>query len=246
MNIRYFPFDTQTCELRFTAWSYSKVQVQLDAGRNGVTLEDYTPNAQWALTGTSYREVNTDEAAVIFEIRLTRKPSFYVINIIVPVILLSVLNIMTFLLPVSSGEKASYAVTVFLSLAVFLTIVASSLPKNSDVVSLMSIYLTLMTCLSTFIVAVCLLQMRLATRGDETPINKIFLILIEISFKLRCKKRASNDVKPFDGANEKSEEKNNKYDWTDVYNSIDFLFFWLSLIFTFVCTISMFGAVVWR
>ncbi|XP_060571123.1 acetylcholine receptor subunit beta-type acr-3-like, partial [Ruditapes philippinarum] len=190
VDIKYFPFDKQLCEIKFTAWSYTREDIDLNAGANGVTLEDYSTNAQWELTKTSYKEVNddSDEAAVIFEIELKRKSSFYVINIIAPVILLSVLNVCTFLLPVASGEKAGYSVTVFLSLAVFLTIIASELPKNSDVVSFMSIYLLLMSILSTLIVALSLLQIRMSEWSTEqTPINRFLVLFIKMSLFFRCK-----------------------------------------------------------
>ncbi|XP_053408005.1 acetylcholine receptor subunit beta-type lev-1-like [Mercenaria mercenaria] len=258
VDITYFPFDKQLCDIKFTAWSYQKTEVDLNAGSNGVTLDEFSPNAQWKLTDTKYEEINTGEAAVIFQIELTRKSSFYVINVIMPVILLSVLNICTFLLPVASGEKAGYSITVFLSLAVFLTIIASELPKNSDVVSLMSVYLTLMALLSTFIVVVCLIQIRLSVRStSDTPINRVFLFLIKLSMIMRCQK-CSEKISPSSKSipvTERDTEKQNKsnnekenvigsddsYNWTDVIDAIDYLFFWLSLLFTFLCTTIIFG-----
>ncbi|XP_060587873.1 neuronal acetylcholine receptor subunit beta-4-like [Ruditapes philippinarum] len=253
VDIKYFPFDKQLCEIKFTAWSYSRLEIDLNAGANGVTLEDYSANAQWELTKTSYKEVNddSDEAAVIFEIELKRKSSFYVINIIAPVILLSVLNVCTFLLPVASGEKAGYSVTVFLSLAVFLTIIASELPKNSDVVSFMSIYLLLMSILSTLIVALSLLQIRMSEWATEqTPIKRFLVLLIKISLFLRCKSCStkigprSSTVKVVeiydDDKKSLKSVSDDDFDWSDVNDAIDFLFFWLSMIFTCVCTVVIF------
>ncbi|XP_052238547.1 neuronal acetylcholine receptor subunit alpha-7-like [Dreissena polymorpha] len=179
VDIRYFPFDVQTCNLKFTAWSYSKEDVDLNRGSELIDLTEYTPNSMWDIHSTAAREVNTEESAVVFEIKLKRKPGFYIINIVVPVVLLSFLNTFSFVLPITSGERASFSVTVFLSLAVFLTIVASSLPKNSDSVTLLSIYLILMTVASTLIVLLCLVEARLASRNmTEHPIGNGFLALL--------------------------------------------------------------------
>lgn len=243
VDITYFPFDSQTCEVKFTAWSYVKAEVEISAKSYGLVKDEFVSNSAWEVTETGYREVDSGEAAVIFILKLKRKSSFYVINIITPVILLSLLNIFTFVLPVTSGEKAGYSVTVFLSLAVFLTIIASELPKNSDVVSLMSVYLMLMSFLSTFIVCICLVEMRLVTRTIfQTPISKPFLFLIKISIVCRCQCGRNNLVRPItESADAKASTMMQEYDWLDVINALDVLLFWLSGSFTFLCTTVIFG-----
>ena len=60
---------------------------------------------------------------------MKRRPGFFIVNIVMPVVLLSALNIMVFLIPVDSGEKISYGITVLLALSVFLSIVADMLPR---------------------------------------------------------------------------------------------------------------------
>ncbi|XP_060591975.1 acetylcholine receptor subunit delta-like [Ruditapes philippinarum] len=188
VDITFFPFDTQICELKFTAWSYTQSHVDLDVGSKGVQLEEYVENSEWELVQTSARETNTDEAAVFFTLKLKRRPNFYVLNIIVPVIFLSLLDIFVFVLPVSSGERASYAITVFLSMAVFLTIIAAALPQNSETTSLLSVYLMLMISLSTFIVILSIAELRLATRDvNIQPIGKCFMFFIKCSNVITCK-----------------------------------------------------------
>ncbi|KAH3706793.1 hypothetical protein DPMN_066183 [Dreissena polymorpha] len=98
--------------------------------------------------------------------KLKRKTIFYVFYIIIPMVLLSFINVLTFVLPVPSGEHNSYAVTVLLSLAVFLTIVASEIPKISNTISIVSVYMTAMLALST--VMTSLLESRLASRVKDT------------------------------------------------------------------------------
>lgn len=245
VDITYFPFDTQTCQLKFTAWSYSKAEVELDKGSRGILLQDYSPNAAWTLTDTSAWDTNTNEAAAVFELKLKRKSGFYIINVIMPVVFLSILSVFTFLLPVSSGERAGFSVTVFLSLAVFLTIVASELPKNSENTSLLAVYLMLMSSLSTVIVVLCLFEVRIQCRDvSEQPVNNAYMAFVKIYDFMTCTKR-SKCVAP-DKITSKisvnTEESDTQTDWKHVTDAMDFVFFWSALVFTFVCTLVL-GAV---
>jgi hypothetical protein len=52
-------------------------------------------------------------------LKLKRQPMFFVLNLILPVCLMSILNIFVFLLPADSGERVGYAITVLLAIAVF-------------------------------------------------------------------------------------------------------------------------------
>ncbi|XP_059158995.1 acetylcholine receptor subunit delta-like, partial [Physella acuta] len=62
---------------------------------------------------------------------MKRRPTFLLINIILPVVFLSFLNLLVFVIPVESGEKIGYGITVLLSLSVYMSIVSSLLPSSS-------------------------------------------------------------------------------------------------------------------
>ncbi len=63
-----------------------------------------------------------------------RKPLYYLFNIVLPCMFISTTTILVFYLPAASGEKVSLGVTVLLALAVFLLIVAESMPAQSETV----------------------------------------------------------------------------------------------------------------
>ena len=73
---------------------------------------------------------------------------FYVMNVVLPILLLSLMNCLVFLLPVDSGEKMTVSVTVFLSFAVFMSLINDSLPQNSDSLCLFSAYVAVQMFLS--------------------------------------------------------------------------------------------------
>ncbi|KAK3107149.1 hypothetical protein FSP39_008161 [Pinctada imbricata] len=62
---------------------------------------------------------------------IQRESTFYVVGLILPITLLTMLNLLVFLLPVESGERISYSITVLLAMTVFLTIASDNLPPTS-------------------------------------------------------------------------------------------------------------------
>ena len=71
---------------------------------------------------------------------MTRRPLFYVFNMILPSLLITLVGFLGFLIPPDSGEKISMGVTTLLSMTVFLMVIADSMPPNSDSVPLIGIF----------------------------------------------------------------------------------------------------------
>ena len=53
------------------------------------------------------------------------------VNMVLPVIILAVLGAFVFVLPVESGEKIGFALTILLSMSVVMTIVSDNIPPIS-------------------------------------------------------------------------------------------------------------------
>lgn len=79
--------------------------------------------------------------AVQFTIYMTRKYSYYLMNMLLPVIVLAVMAPFVFVLPVESGEKIGFALTILLSLSVVMTIVSDNIPPTSTHVCVLSKYM---------------------------------------------------------------------------------------------------------
>ena len=69
---------------------------------------------------------------------LERKARYTILNVLIPIILLSLMDLLVFWLPPESGEKVSLGITVLLSFSVFLTVVDERLPRTSDNVPILS------------------------------------------------------------------------------------------------------------
>lgn len=72
-----------------------------------------------------------DWLQVLFTLYLTRRSTFYLMNIILPCTLLSILMLLVFCVPPDAGEKISVGISVLLAFTVFLLMLADSVPRTS-------------------------------------------------------------------------------------------------------------------
>ena len=66
---------------------------------------------------------------VRFTIVLERRPYSYVLNIIIPTVVLAVLSALSFIVPVDSGEKMSLGISILLAFSVFMLILQDNTPQ---------------------------------------------------------------------------------------------------------------------
>ena len=76
-------------------------------------------------------EAGEGYAHVIFTLHLKRRYKFYIMNIVLPCVMLSVLIMIGFCLPPDAGEKISLGISVLLAFTVFLLMIADAIPRTS-------------------------------------------------------------------------------------------------------------------
>ncbi|OWF41127.1 Neuronal acetylcholine receptor subunit beta-3 [Mizuhopecten yessoensis] len=174
VDITYYPFDTQHCSLVFEMWDAPMSEVILQTSSKAIDVNLFEENGEWTLTSFEVDNPEFDDEVFISSItylfHLQRRPKFVVLTTIAPVVLLAFLNVCVFLIPLSSGEKNSFCVTVYLSYAVFLGTISSELPHNSKDASYLTIYLLALLVFSVTIVLVTVIQVRLFIEYGDTPV----------------------------------------------------------------------------
>ncbi|XP_038567315.1 neuronal acetylcholine receptor subunit alpha-7-like isoform X5 [Micropterus salmoides] len=112
VDVRWFPFDIQRCELKFGSWTFDGWL--LDIQMKEADVSGYMPNGEWDLVEVpgGRHEVFYDCCAepypdVTFVVTLRRRTLFYALNLLIPCVLLSSMTLLVFLLPANSGEKIS-------------------------------------------------------------------------------------------------------------------------------------------
>ncbi|CAL1674416.1 unnamed protein product [Lasius platythorax] len=148
IDITWFPFDDQHCDMKFGSWTYDGNQLDLVLNsEEGGDLSDFIMNGEWYLIGMPgkkntimYQCCPEPYVDVTFTIQIRRRTLYYFFNLIVPCVLISSMALLGFTLPPDSGEKLTLGVTILLSLTVFLNLVAETLPQVSDAIPLLGSY----------------------------------------------------------------------------------------------------------
>ncbi|XP_064200402.1 neuronal acetylcholine receptor subunit alpha-7-like [Anguilla rostrata] len=165
IDVRWFPFDVQKCNLKFGSWTYNGWL--LDLQMLSVDISTYIPNGEWDLVGVPskrnelyYECCKEPYPDVTFTVTMRRRTLYYGLNLLIPCVLISGLALLVFLLPADSGEKISLGITVLLSLTVFMLLVAEIMPATSDSVPLIAQYFasTMMIVGLSVVVTVLVLQ----------------------------------------------------------------------------------------
>ena len=171
VNVERFPMDTQRCSLYFESWTHSADNIRLYNGSSTVQIHGYDGHPEWSISDTkAERKLIRDDVYIIFHLTFTRKCLYALLNVWLPIILLSLLCDTVFLIPADCGEKASFSITVFLSLSVFLTIVSEQLPRTSDNVSVFNVYVFVQVTLSTVITILTSIQLRIHCKYIQSEV----------------------------------------------------------------------------
>ena len=131
VSMFYYPADRQVCSLQ--------IYVQ-DEGIRFVEKSGYTvfPSCiEWLEQNSEWEMLNMTsiiyyDGIVHFDVYIKRKPLFLCITLVLPILLVSFVNLFVFTLPIGSGERTSFSVTLFLTFVIVATTVAYSLPHGNQ------------------------------------------------------------------------------------------------------------------
>jgi len=176
IDITWFPFDDQHCDLKFGSWTYSgwKLDLALQS-EDGGDLSGFMPNGEWKMLGMPgarssivYTTGPEPYVDITFTIKIRRRTLYYFFNLIVPCVLISSMALLGFTLPPDAGEKLTLGVTVMLSLTVFMNIVSELMPITSDAVPLIGTYFNFIMGMVASSVVLTVLVLNYHHRTPET------------------------------------------------------------------------------
>ena len=184
IKIRKFPFDVQTCVLDFLSWTNPVSVLNLNTSKE-LDLGRYSENAEWDLEShrTEYYLMPYGDdfwPHIKYTFTLRRKWLFQVLNIIAPIVCISLLNVTCFLLPAACGEKITLCISIFLTLAVFLTIITSSMPESSDEVSILGVYVGLQLLGSALTILTTVISLLLYNKEDTERVPWLLRVMCKI------------------------------------------------------------------
>ncbi|KAK6976636.1 neuronal acetylcholine receptor subunit beta-4, partial [Biomphalaria glabrata] len=172
LHLKDFPFDEQTCTINLVAMMYSTKELLFVVKSPKVKLDFFIKHSEWNLADTSINVTKLVNAGwegsrIQLTFLLQRRPTFLLINLVLPVVFLSFLNLLVFIIPADSGEKISYGITVLLALSMFLSIVSNLLPRSGEGIPKLTIYLFLLLVISMLTVIDSIMIVYLTHKNEQ-------------------------------------------------------------------------------
>ncbi|PAV57982.1 hypothetical protein WR25_04425 [Diploscapter pachys] len=124
LDIKFYPFDRQTCVLKYGSWAYDGSKIDIQLGSETGDMSNYVMNTEWNVL-----RINAEKNPIIYSccpndpypivdilITIERRPMFYVFNLIIPCVLISLIALLSFYMPSNEGEKVTlgtyYGITI--------------------------------------------------------------------------------------------------------------------------------------
>ncbi|XP_014471868.1 PREDICTED: acetylcholine receptor subunit alpha-L1 isoform X2 [Dinoponera quadriceps] len=183
IDVRYFPFDQQTCFMKFGSWTYDGFQIDLkhinqnmgDKVEVGIDLREYYPSVEWDILDVPaerhtkyYPCCHEPYPDIFFNITLRRKTLFYTVNLIVPCVSISYLSVLAFYLPADSGEKIALCINILLSQTMFFLLISEIIPSTSLALPLLGKYLLFTMILVGLSVVITIIILNVHYRKPST------------------------------------------------------------------------------
>lgn len=181
IEVPYFPFDTQKCIVELTSWAYAIDELQITPLYREVQTDEMSKDAEWDVVASKAETKTFSDkkpggvvriySVIDFTITIKRNPKYYISSTILPVLSTSMLSVLVFILPVESGEKIGYILTVLLAEVVLLTLVQSNMPSSSERTSYLAVYLitTLIFCVTCVILTVIVIRIHSRSPNSRVP-----------------------------------------------------------------------------
>jgi len=143
LQLKSWPFDTQTCQLKFGSWTSHGNQINLHLYRNSTTVEKlnlYTDNREWKIVrditaekrSTYYQCCPEPYPDVTFTFTLKRDSPGYRAIIVLPCLVIMLMTGCSFLLTPTSGEKLIINAIAILASILYLLYFAMTLPFTQN------------------------------------------------------------------------------------------------------------------
>lgn len=191
-DMTYFPFDEQKCNLTYTPWFQSKSSVRLSLNSSAWGLAKYKKNGIWTIKETESKiDVVGDNYYAIFTVTFKRESIYFTLNMLFPILLLSILGGFVFLLPAASGERLAFGIMCFLSFVVLLQTMMQFLPQSSAPMSILCYYVILMMTFSAVICIVTIILLRVYNKPETENVPKWLIRFIKIIRCVKCRRQCS-------------------------------------------------------
>ncbi|CAD6192568.1 unnamed protein product [Caenorhabditis auriculariae] len=158
LNLRFFPFDVQTCRLHFGSWTYDNTLIDYFAHNvtHAIGTANCIENEGWNEASVvrhenKYECCPNNYTLLEFRLMMQRKPLYYIINLITPTSIITLISIVGFFSSSSINEpreeKITLGITTLLSMSILIFMVSDKMPSTSSFIPLIGWFYTAMIML---------------------------------------------------------------------------------------------------
>uniref|UniRef100_A0A914CGV8 Uncharacterized protein n=1 Tax=Acrobeloides nanus TaxID=290746 RepID=A0A914CGV8_9BILA len=153
-------YDPRNCTIILGSWTSDSSSLDYFAEED-VNLQSYISNEEWSIVSFKiyrheYLYPCCPKPWVILEASLVirRKPLFYIFTLIIPTSIITIVAIVGFFTPASTGdertEKFNLGMTTLLAMSILLLMVAEKMPTTSEAVPLIGDFIVLFSYTLSF------------------------------------------------------------------------------------------------
>ncbi|XP_037611649.1 5-hydroxytryptamine receptor 3A-like isoform X1 [Sebastes umbrosus] len=177
MQVYKFPFDIQSCDLSFKSAVYRDTEMEFQFADSKIAETHKVTQYEWLFINMTVEKktVNNlfyNQSMIVYTIKMRRRSVLYIANFLVPIMFFFCLDLASFLISESSGEKLSFKVTVLLAVTVMQLILNEILPSSSDRIPLIAVYCIGMFGLMMLSLLETILVMYLMEKDSESQDNE--------------------------------------------------------------------------
>ncbi|XP_072295017.1 uncharacterized protein [Eucyclogobius newberryi] len=198
LGIYTFPFDIQNCTLTFNSYLHRIRDIRMVLGRSVEMITTKSKNVmttmgEWELIDITYHNLGShqDENSIdelAFHIRVRRRATLYVVNLILPSCFLITVDLFSFLLPPQSIDRSSFKMTLILGYTVFLLLMNDLLPITGNTIPLINVFFSL--CLALMVASLLetiLITDLLHSSSRLAPVPRwVRVLVLQIFGRLVC------------------------------------------------------------
>ncbi|CAL1526974.1 unnamed protein product [Lymnaea stagnalis] len=191
IDVEYFPFDQQECEMKFGSWTFEgkTLNYKFQDGNNNLDLSDYMKNGAWDIIDCPgsieyIRDSITQEfkEIVVFKLVIRRKTLFYTVNLIIPCFLHALVCLCVFVLPADGSEKITLVISVLVIITFFSFQLLQILPPSMTIplIAKYFIFTFIMNVLEILVTVLIIFANHKTPRTDIMPKWMCWLFLYKL------------------------------------------------------------------
>ncbi|XP_053400533.1 neuronal acetylcholine receptor subunit alpha-3-like [Mercenaria mercenaria] len=197
----FYPFDIHNCNFQFIVSNHDSAELMLISQTGDINSSNLTENGEWEIQNIDVKVVLLKEDNIKLSIpmlqasfSLKRRPIYEIVNVYAPILLMSFLNIVTCFVRPDSGERLTFAVTLYLSLVFATTAAIEKIPKNSLKMPIMSYEFLCNNCINTIGVTWSIFIVHLASKSKVQ--QRLPHFLVKMVMKKRRRKTYDSELQP--------------------------------------------------